>query len=297
MNRSIIWKLHSSLTVSSSIDLIAGIDLSAQENVIRDLINQEANPTSILRLLCVYSLVAGGIKAKPLEDFKREFLQTYGFEYLPAFIHLEELNLLSRNSGVKAPFSMCRRPLRLVVDDVDESAPEDISYVYSGYAPVSVRLVQHAIGLGATSGGLVGGIAGAGQRDRNGSVLNGWKGLDDVLQALPGRVFEELQKPDDSSRRRREYSANAHGQSVGNVGAILANDSFATSVPSEPFAQEQVPVSVVCFIGGCTSTEIAALRFTSQRMTGRKLLVVTTGIINGSSVIDCIGPPKSTKHR
>jgi hypothetical protein len=31
------------------------------------------------------------------------------------------------------------------VDDVDEFHPNDISYVYSGYAPLSVRLVQCAL--------------------------------------------------------------------------------------------------------------------------------------------------------
>lgn len=186
------------------IDLIAGLDLSIQENSIRELINQEANPTTVLRLVCLYCLIAGGMKLKVYEEIQREFLQTYGYGYLPTFIHLNELNLFSRSSGTKSPFAQCRRPLKLVVDDVDESAPEDISYVYSGYAPVSVRLVQHALGLGTSSGGMVGGIGGAGARERNGAVLQGWKGLDDVMQTLPGNVFEEIQKPDEQSRRRRE---------------------------------------------------------------------------------------------
>lgn len=180
------------------------MDLFNQENRIRDLINQEANPTAVLRLICLYSLVSGGFKPKIYEEIQREFLQTYGFEYLPTFVHLTDLNLFYRTTGTKSPFAQCRRPLKLVVDDVDESAPEDISYVYSGYAPVSVRLVQHALGLGASSGGLTGGIGGAGARERNGAVLNGWKGLDDIMQTLPGCVFEEVQKPDENSRRRRK---------------------------------------------------------------------------------------------
>lgn len=186
------------------------MDLSTQENNIRELINQEANPTSVLRLLCLYCLIAGGLKPKIYEDIQREFLQTYGYEYLPTLIHLNDLSLFFRTSGTKSPFAQCRRPLKLVVDDVDESAPEDISYVYSGYAPVSVRLVQHALGLGTSSGGMVGGIAGAGARERNGAVLQGWKGLDDVLQTLPGCVFEEIQKPDEQGRRRRKPTYLIH---------------------------------------------------------------------------------------
>lgn len=175
-----------------------------QENNIRELINQEASPTSVLRLLCLYSLLAGGLKPKIFEEVQRDFLQTYGHDYLPSLIHLSDLNLFLRTSGTKSPFTQCRRTLKLVVDDVDEAAPEDISYVYSGYAPVSVRLVQHALGLGTTSGGLVGGIAGAGARERSGAVFNGWKGLDDVLQILPGCIFEEVQKPDEQSAHRRK---------------------------------------------------------------------------------------------
>jgi hypothetical protein len=32
--------------------------------------------------------------------------------------------------------------VRLLVDEVDDMNPNDVSYVYSGYAPLSVRLVQ-----------------------------------------------------------------------------------------------------------------------------------------------------------
>lgn len=54
-------------------------------------------------------------------------------------------------------------------------------------------------------------------------------------------------------------------------------------------------MTVVCFIGGCTYTEIAALRFTSQRLSGRKLLIVTTGILNGNTIMDILGPPKRSQ--
>jgi hypothetical protein len=56
-------------------DLVAGVDLANQENSIRDLINQGVPLRTILRLLCLYSIVSGGIKQKPLEEFKRDILQ------------------------------------------------------------------------------------------------------------------------------------------------------------------------------------------------------------------------------
>lgn len=56
-------------------DLVAGVDFLVQENAIRDLINQEAPLRTILRLLCLYSIVTGGLKPKVLEEFKRDILQ------------------------------------------------------------------------------------------------------------------------------------------------------------------------------------------------------------------------------
>jgi hypothetical protein len=46
-----------------------------QENAIRDLLNQEAPLRTVLRLLCLYSVVVGGLKLKNLEEFKRDILQ------------------------------------------------------------------------------------------------------------------------------------------------------------------------------------------------------------------------------
>jgi len=59
----------------SLVDLVAGVELSSQEQSIRDLINQEAPLRTVLRLLCLYSMISGGLKPKLLEEFKREILQ------------------------------------------------------------------------------------------------------------------------------------------------------------------------------------------------------------------------------
>lgn len=112
--------------------------------------------------------------------------------------------------------------LRLIVDDVDEFHPNDISYVYSGYAPLSVRLVQCALqklsggsitstGPSAASllsyvGGSING-GGAGPLNERGSsgllsnmskgsgatITNGWRGYEEVLKLLPGKSFEITQ--------------------------------------------------------------------------------------------------------
>ena len=56
-------------------DLLASYEVTAQLNAIEDLIAQGAEMQIVLRLLCLASLTGGGVKAKNLENIKREILQ------------------------------------------------------------------------------------------------------------------------------------------------------------------------------------------------------------------------------
>lgn len=107
------------------------------------------------------------MKPKQLEFFKREILQTYGFEYIFTLNNFEKLGLIKKQEG-KQGFPILRKNLRLIVEDLDESNPNDVAYVYSGYAPLSIRLVQQA-------------------------VRGGWKAQEELVRGLPGPLFEETQ--------------------------------------------------------------------------------------------------------
>jgi hypothetical protein len=113
---------------------------------------------------------------------QREILQTYGFEYLFTLNNLEKLGLLRKQEG-KQIFPLLRKNLRLIVEDLDETTPNDIAYVYSGYAPLSVRLVQHAVRGGSAAGGAPAG----------GPAASGWRAHEELLRGLPGPTFEETQ--------------------------------------------------------------------------------------------------------
>lgn len=108
----------------------------------------------------------------------------------------------------KYPFSALRKSLRLLIDDNPEALDElenDVSYTYSGYAPISARLVQCV----AQKGGVLSNPAERERneredkgksRDRDASSLGmskvkahpimGWKGFEDVLAILPGETFD-----------------------------------------------------------------------------------------------------------
>lgn len=57
------------------VDLAAGIDINLQNDHIEEMINRQVPILQVLRLLCLQSLVSGGLKQKSFEFFKKEILQ------------------------------------------------------------------------------------------------------------------------------------------------------------------------------------------------------------------------------
>jgi lysine-specific histone demethylase 1 len=237
-------------------NLAAGADPSSQFDTIEELIARNTPLPEVLRLLCIYSCVSGGIKAKEYDLFRRLILEGYGYQHILTLHALEKLQMfLPRSSpvasmipmaggsagatGTKTNYTYLRKQLRLIVDEVKEHDPNDIAYVYSGYAPLSVRLVQCILqkqyllsmtrGNGVTSAANV--TAGGAQ---------GWRGFDDALKHARGQTFDELQKGEDKAVKAR---------------ALLSGGADKKTV-------------FVVFVGGVTFTEIAALRFIAKKEEG-----------------------------
>ncbi|EIN14426.1 Sec1-like protein [Punctularia strigosozonata HHB-11173 SS5] len=270
-------------------NLLASYDVNGQINAIEDLIAQGADMQTVLRLLCLASITAGGIKAKTLENIKREFLQAYGYNLLPLLLSLASpsLAMLLPNplpptlAGTKYPYTTLRKSLRLMNDDPDapEELENDISYVYSGFAPISVRLVQCV----AQKGGVLSNPAS--DKDKDGSAADGgknksvgqvqahpivgWRGFEDVVASIPGETVDVTQ--------------TAHG-----------GDGAVPLIPSISQGPERTRTTVVFFLGGCTYTEIAALRWVGRQNRGRRFLIATTGIISGGSLVSSLGGTAQT---
>jgi hypothetical protein len=96
------------------------------------------------------------------------------------------------------------------VDDTDDTKPNDISYVYSGYAPLSIRLVQcitqkNAI-LSAAAPADTSVEAGSSRDATKGKDLPkahpivGWRGFEDSLGQIPGVTFELRQRAEGAGR-------------------------------------------------------------------------------------------------
>ena len=110
----------------------------------------------------------------------------------------------------KLPYTPLRKHLRLLLEEVpdEETHPSDISYVYSGYAPLSIRLVQciaQMNGVLASFGGsLAAGGADGGNRGKKCAKVNahpivGWKGFEDIVATIPGKTVDVVQQAADGA--------------------------------------------------------------------------------------------------
>ena len=138
---------------------------------------------------------------------------------------MEKLGLFRKQEG-KAPFPILRKSLRLIVEDVNEAEPNDIAYVYSGYAQVNYLhtslLIQRDFRYAPLSVRLI-------------EMRDQWKQHDEAMRLLPGPTIERDQE----------------------LPQAILESRTGGAAPS-------TKVTLVFFIGGITFTEISAIRYLSQ---------------------------------
>lgn len=232
------------------LDVVAGVDGNREPEYIEEMINRQKPLVQVLRLLCLMSLAQGGLKQKLFDHFEKEIVQTYGYEHIETLHRLEKLGLWMKRTNNKGTFGQCRRLLKLIVDDVDEFHPNDISYVYSGYAPLSIRLVQSAMQKSpnfttGTSTTSLFSYMGTSTANFVKETTSGWRGAEDILRLLPGQSFDLKQTveygPETNAAMAR---AKRHGLQHGKT-------------------------TIIFFLGGCTHTEVSAIRFLAQHDEGK----------------------------
>ncbi|CDW55827.1 vacuolar protein sorting associated protein 33A [Trichuris trichiura] len=131
-------------------------------------LNLRANIVKVLRLMCLQSLVGGGLKRKVFDQYRKELVQQYGYQHLMTLLLLEKAGLLKASGGPDAKahsrlYSSICRAFMLICEEIDEINPEDISYVYSGFAPLIVRLCEQM-------------------------SKPGWQNITENLEKIPGAV-------------------------------------------------------------------------------------------------------------
>ena len=223
-------------------------------DTLEDLISGQAPPFRVLRLLCLQSLTGGGIKSSRFDSLRRDIVQTYGFEFVVILNNLETAGLLRRKETVFAldsasPFATLRKHLRLINAEVNATEPDDVSYVSSGYAPLTARLVEVAVTIG-------------------------WAGKDEALRELPGRLVDITQR----NHPPEELSSAMKRKPGPSLGTLARSKGSGSS--------EKKPVLLVCFVGGVSFMEIAALRLLTKRPSfPYSIMILTTKVMGGRSML------------
>jgi hypothetical protein len=266
-------------------NLMSGADPTTQHDSITELISRDVPLPTILRLLCLESTTNAGMRPKDLETFKRAVIMAYGPQHLLTLSSLEKMGLLSPRGGAGlgaipaarpgsvTNYTPLRKSLRVWDDEVNEAEPNDISYVFSGYAPLSVRLVQSIVQKQTLANVIKPSNHPQASAQAN-PLAQGLRIFDDACKYIRGATFDERQTGEEKAVKARSMLNGSH------------NDSNKTIV--------------VFFLGGVTRAEIAALRFIGRKLResggegrGSRIVICTTGIVRGDSLV---GSAIETRH-
>ena len=131
--------------------LLLGESSSTIFESIEDEIAQKGDLYKIIRILCIYSLINGGIKNKIFDQLRRDILNIYGFQEIFFLNNLEKMKMLKSYDSSNLFYYDINKKLKLIDDSVDLNNPNDAAYSFSGYCPILVRLIEKAISKGWNS--------------------------------------------------------------------------------------------------------------------------------------------------
>lgn len=255
-------QFHAQLEAEQTL-LAEGGTIDTTVEYLEECINKQEPLVKVLRLLCLLSLTTGGLKEKQHAFFVKEIIQTYGFEYAFTLNNLGKLGFLRKQGESKLGnwFGNVRDPMRLLALNVNEKDPDDIAYTYSGYAPLSCRLVEYSRHSTLTT--LSAAAQSTGGRLEDDSLREGWglpRQLENAVVATPGPTFH-----------------------------VQQSFTSSTAAPLDDFDGVPKPdVTLIVFIGGITFAEVSAIRFLEQKVYKgqKKFIILTTNVINGNTFVE-----------
>lgn len=115
---------------------------------------KQYNKMKVLRAMCIYSTTQGGLQKVDYDNLRRVFIMNYGYQEMVTLMNLSDAGLFKLKDK-KAPgyfdwnWQKIKDGLKLINDEgVNELNPSDITYVYNGFAPISVRLIEMFLEMG-----------------------------------------------------------------------------------------------------------------------------------------------------
>lgn len=244
--------------------LLEGFEIRESITFIEEHINRQVSMIESLRLLCLLSVTENGLLPKDFRSLKAQFLQSYGAEHLLTFSNLRQLGLLVEQQPGETLTVMESKVGKLVNDRTAGKLTDAFSSLAkkSNFRALSRKLnlvpksdEEYDLRVPRDMAYIFSGAYIPLSCKLIEQVLerDGWTGLEEVTRLINGHEF-----------------------------AVAAGSGADLKAKSD--AQR---IIIVMFLGGCTFSEIAALRFLGKER-GYKFIVVTTAITNSSRLLEAL---------
>ncbi|NWH25869.1 VP33B protein, partial [Grus americana] len=243
--------------------LLEGFDIRESTSFIEEHIDRQVSPIESLRLMCLLSITENGLIPKDYRSLKTQYLQSYGPEHLLTFHNLKRIGLLTEQSAGETLTAVESKVSKLVTD----RAAGKITDAFNSLARKSnFRAISKKLGLIPRVDGeydlkmprdMAYVFSGA-YIPLSCKIIEqvlerrGWLGLEEVVRLLNGNEF-----------------------------------SVSDSATEDNPAWESQRVVLAVFLGGCSFSEIAALRFLGKER-GFKFIFLTTAITNSARLMEAM---------
>uniref|UniRef100_A0A8C0Y2G6 VPS33B late endosome and lysosome associated n=1 Tax=Cyprinus carpio carpio TaxID=630221 RepID=A0A8C0Y2G6_CYPCA len=245
--------------------LLEGFEIRECITYIEEHINRQVSMIDSLRLLCLLSITENGLLSKDYRSLKAQYLQSYGIEHLLTFANLRQLGLLEEQQAGETLTVMESKVGKLVNDKTVGKLTDAFSSLAkkSNFRALSKRLAlvpksgeEYDLRVPRDMAYVFSGAYIPLSCKLIEQVLerDGWTGMEEVTRMLNGQEF------------------------------AVTGGSSSSEARSKTDAQRIV---LVMFLGGCTFSEISALRFLGKER-GCRFIVVTTAITNSSRLLEAL---------
>ncbi|XP_062998274.1 vacuolar protein sorting-associated protein 33B [Elgaria multicarinata webbii] len=241
--------------------LLEGFEIRETIGFIEEHINRQVSPIESLRMLCLLSITENGLTPKDYRSLKAQYLQSYGPEHLLTFHNLKHLGLLTEQVPGETLTAVESKVSKLVTD----RAAGKLSDAFSSLAKKShFRGISKKLGLIPRADG---------EYDL--------KVPRDMAYIFSGAYIPLSCKIIEQVLERKSWLG------LEEVVRLLGGNEFAVmdATAEENLAWDCQRVVLAVFLGGCTFSEISALRFLGRER-GLRFIVLTTAITSSARLLE-----------
>ncbi|XP_033023097.1 vacuolar protein sorting-associated protein 33B isoform X1 [Lacerta agilis] len=241
--------------------LLEGFDIRNSISFIEEHIDRQVSPLESLRMLCLLSITENGFAPKDYRSLKTQYLQSYGPEHLLTFHNLKHLGLLTEQVPGETLTAVENKVSKLVTD----RAAGKLSDAFNSLARKSnFRGISKKLGLIPRVDG-----------EYNLKVPR------DMAYVFSGAYIPLSCKLIEQVLERKSWLG------LEEVVRLLGGNEFsvADTTAEENPAWDSQRIVLAVFLGGCTFSEISALRFLGRER-GIRFIFLTTAITNSARLLE-----------